>query len=280
MEKHILKKLAWLYMACAMVMPVVVLTGCSDDDDEGGEDITSTEETTQDDEDSSNENSDDEDSSNENSDDEDSSNIDEISSATGTDENGFEYVDLGLTSGLYWARTNIRDADYESSTPGGSGNHYAWGDTITKTTYQKSCRTYNIEIDDFSGDPKYDVATYRRGGHWRMPTKDEFQELINECECEWTTYKSAKGYKFTGPNGNSIFIKAAGGEFVATLTNVSYTKYVGTYGYYWSSTPSENDDGYAYSLKFGSSSVGISSGYVRYNAHYVRAVYDEDFEYE
>lgn len=70
------------------------------------------------------------------------------------------------------------------------------------------------------------------GGKWRVPTKEEFQELISKCSQEFTTVNGIKGVRFTGPNGNYIFLPFSG-----------YRKYssnsfndIGTFGYYWSST--------------------------------------------
>ena len=79
-------------------------------------------------------------------------------------------------------------------------------------------------------DPEDDVAHVKWGGNWRMPTRAEQDELRNSCAWSWTSVNGVNGYRVTGPNGNSIFLPAAGcrlGEDVS---------YRGSYGVYWSAT--------------------------------------------
>lgn len=146
--------------------------------------------------------------------------------------NGFEYVDLGLPSGLKWATCNIG-----AESPEEYGSYYAWGMTTTPADnnyFQEYCSTYGVEMNDISGDPQYDVATALRGGTWRMPTKDEFSELRIYCTCEWTTHNGVAGYKITGTNANYIFLPAAG------YREYSIPFFEGMSGSYWTSTPREN----------------------------------------
>lgn len=124
------------------------------------------------------------------------------------------------------------------------------GETEPKDDYSSdNCLTYGIELPDISEDPEYDAARAGWGGTWRMPTGTEMDELISECTWEWTTEQEVAGYKVTGPNGNSIFLPAAGSYSGTTLFSA------GSYGYYRGSTPSGSDPGYvyAYSLYFYSS---------------------------
>ena len=164
-----------------------------------------------------------------------------------SDANGHEYVDLGLPSGLKWATCNIG-----ASSPEEYGDYYAWGEVNTKKEYtEDNSFMYGTPIDKISGNPRYDVARAKWGGSWRMPTREEFEELIDNCTWEWTTKGGHKGYKVTGRNGNSIFLPAAGYRYSDTYNAESY-------GYYWSATPGESDAQSAYYLSFYSGSRSTS----------------------
>ena len=161
--------------------------------------------------------------------------------------NGYDWVDLGLPSGLKWATCNVG-----ATTPEGYGNYYAWGETTTKASYdQSNSVTYNQEISDFSGNATYDAARANWGSTWRMPTKAEIEELINNCTWTWTTQNGVNGYRVIGSNGNRIFLPAAGCYSAASPSDV------GGYGNYWSSTPYESNTGIAYGLRFYSSSFDV-----------------------
>ena len=121
-------------------------------------------------------------------------------------ETKHEYVDLGLPSGTKWATCNVG-----ANAPEEYGNYYAWGEISTKTTYtENNSKTYGENISDISGNPDYDAATANWGDEWRMPTYAEMKELDEKCSWTWTTEKGVNGFKVTGPNGNSIFLPAAG----------------------------------------------------------------------
>ncbi len=154
--------------------------------------------------------------------------------------NGHEWVDLGLS--VRWATCNVG-----ASLPSEYGDYYAWGEIETKMEYtEENSVTYGVELDDISGNPQYDVATANWGEGWRMPTKEEYRELLHECDWEWTSLDGMLGCKVTGPNGNSIFLPAAGYRYESLLEKV------GEHSYYWSSTPYESDARYACSLYFDS----------------------------
>ena len=154
--------------------------------------------------------------------------------------NGHEYVDLGLPSGLKWATCNVG-----ANSPSEYGDYYAWGEVESKERYTaKYCVTRKQQIGDISGNSQYDAARANWGGTWRMPTKEEFDELLNKCIWTWTTQGEEEGYEVTGPNGNSIFLPAAGFRIGTSLY------YAGSYGSYWSSTPHESNTQRAYYLYF------------------------------
>ena len=110
-------------------------------------------------------------------------------------------------------------------------------------------------MSDISGNATCDAARANWGGTWRMPTKAEMEELENNCTWTWTTQNGVNGCRVTGPNGNSIFLPAAG------YCYGSSRYYVGENGRYWSSTPYASTDDLAYSLYF-------YSGYHNVNWYY------------
>ena len=175
--------------------------------------------------------------------------------------NGHEYVDLGLS--VKWATCNVG-----ANSPEEYGDYFAWGETETKSEYtQANSLTYGKSLNDISGNPQYDAATANWGGDWRMPTKDELNELRNNCTLEWITEDDVNGYKVTSNiNGNSIFLPATGYRY-----GISYED-AGSIGYYWSSMPHENNNG-AYYLYFwnGAKYIGDNN---RYRGQTIRPVID------
>ena len=190
------------------------------------------------------------------------------SPATGT-SNGYGYVDLGLS--VKWATCNVG-----ATSPEGYGDYFAWGETTTKEKYYSSnCPTYGLSKSELQSQgyidsegnltPQYDAATANWGGTWRMPTYAELNELNTQCTWEWINTNDFKGYKVTGPNGNSIFLPAAGYRLGSSL------HYAGNDGRYWSSTPYGSYDYYAYRLRF-YSSLHFLDYYDRGNAQSVRPI--------
>ena len=180
---------------------------------------------------------------------------------------GHDWVDLGLS--VKWATCNVG-----ANKPEDYGTYYAWGETSTKTEYtEDNSKTYGklegYEIGDIKGNSNYDAARANWGGNWRMPTRSELQELIDKCTWTWTTQNGVNGYNVKGPNGNSIFLPAAGVRIGSSLSDAVF------YVYYWSSTPRSNyfdDGGYsAYGLGFDSGSHNAYS-YRRYYGFSVRPV--------
>lgn len=184
--------------------------------------------------------------------------IDNNSSQPSGSLDGYDYVDLGLPSGLKWATCNVG-----ATSPENYGNYYAWGETTTKTTYSESNYTYSDNPETLPSSA--DVATNDWGSSWRMPTETEIQELINNCDKVWTTLNGVNGYLFVGTNGNSIFLPAAGYHY----ENSPYD--AGSGGYYWSSSLYTSYTSNAQELDFYFKNCSVA-GNVRYCGRSVRPV--------
>ena len=197
-----------------------------------------------------------------------------LSGTWGYDEH--EYVDLGLPSGTLWATMNIG-----ALAPYDFGNYFLWGEVETKalfnwTTYKwcdgtdetltKYCTDASYgSVDNKSElEPEDDAAYVNWGPSWRMPTSEQFQELIDYCTWESVSNHGVNGNWITGPSGNTIFLPCAGYR-----TDASYIG-TGDYGIYWSRTLSNsNRPDLARSLhimKFGVSAVQCVSDYRAYGA--------------
>ena len=113
-------------------------------------------------------------------------------------------VDLGLSA--MWCGYN-----FGATSPEQAGGYYAMGETKTKDTYYES--NYSVVfpsgIEYFSGAPDYDVVAQTWGEDWHIPTHAEMEELL-KCDKEVAYYNGVKGVKYTGPNGNSIFLPFVG----------------------------------------------------------------------
>lgn len=146
------------------------------------------------------------------------------------------------------------------------GDYYAWGEIEPKEEFtEENSLTYGIDIPDISGDPEYDAARAGWGGTWRIPDETAMNELIEECDWEWTTDHDINGFRITGPNGNSIFLPAAG------YMNGTLLDYAGDNGLYWGSTPFESNPIYSYGLGFLSSYQGYGIDH-RYYGYSIRPV--------
>ena len=167
--------------------------------------------------------------------------------------NSYEYVDLGLPSALLWATCNVG-----ATAPEAIGNFYAWGETTPNAEYIKeNCATSNLDDSQMQSlgyiDSKcnltlqHDAASMNWGGDWRMPTENEFKELMDNCTWTWITQNGVSGYKVTSiVNGNYIFLPAGGYRKDTSIYDTSR-------GYYWISKSHSN--------------VGISRHHHFYNGH-------------
>ena len=167
---------------------------------------------------------------------------------------GHEAVDLGLS--VKWATCNVG-----SYTPEGCGEYYAWGETETKSDYSwetyKWCEGTAKTLTKYCTDDEYgkvdnrivltssdDVATVKWGKKWRIPTKEEIEELIDECMWTMTTQNGMNGFLVVGPSGKSIFLPAAGCRYGTGLNGRGFD------GGYWSATLHEHYSYDAYCLYF------------------------------
>lgn len=196
----------------------------------------------------------------------------------------YMHVDLGLPSGTLWASYNIG-----ASKPEDYGDYFAWGETTGKADYSWSTYTYSNEasrLTKYCTDKYYglngfvdnltelelsdDAAYVNWGSQWRMPSREQFDELINSeyTTTEWTTLNGVYGLLITSKtNSNSIFLPAAGGRY-GTSSNDAGVK-----GSYWSRTLYTDESGpcYAWTLLFYSSET-ITDYYIRGEGRCVRPV--------
>ena len=183
---------------------------------------------------------------------------------------------MGLS--VKWASCNVG-----ADSPEDYGGYYAWGETKEKDYYvwetYKWCKGNNYSMTKYCEYsrvgtidnkttlvPKDDVAHVKWGDGWRMPTRDELEELRTKCVWTWTIHNGTFGYQVTGPNGNSIFLPAAGVNNDMGVCDLPYG------GHYWSSTLYMMSSDYAYSLSFYGGIRGRSDGYGRSNGCAVRPV--------
>ncbi|MBQ9463468.1 MAG: leucine-rich repeat protein [Bacteroidales bacterium] len=160
-----------------------------------------------------------------------------------------EAVDLGLS--VKWASWNLG-----AISPEEYGHYYAWGETEPKYEYSwstyKLCNGSNISLTKYNSSPSYgnvdgetrlepvdDAANVNWGNAWRMATKEEWNELINNCTWVWEKQNGVLGCKVTskidGYNDKSIFLPGSGnGVYYSTDYD---------YGVYWSSDSDWNAPG-------------------------------------
>ena len=158
-------------------------------------------------------------------------------------DDSHEYVDLGLPSGTLWATCNVG-----ASCPEEYGDYFAWGETVPKEEYTyenykwwyfdengyRYISKYNTRsefgpVDNKTEmEPEDDAARVNMGTSWCIPSLEQVVELLNSCTWQWTERNGVNGHLVTGPNGNTMFLPAAG------YYDGSSLEYVGTYGIYWS----------------------------------------------
>lgn len=179
----------------------------------------------------------------------------------------YESVDLGLPSGTLWAKHNV-GAKLETE----YGDLFAWGATKPyrvegSTVYDNTANYSASRANSIQRDlnPNEDAATVNMGAGWRMPTKQQLQELIDYTTNEWTAIGGVNGRKFTSKADTSkyIFFPADGNVNGSSLGNRGGNVYV------WSRSRNSSTDGWR--LYSHSGSLNVNTGY-RYYGFSVRGV--------
>ena len=202
----------------------------------------------------------------------------------------YEYVDLGLPSGLKWAKCNVgaeKETDY--------GSYFQWGDIEDKTNSDcdwKSYKYWNYSdkkltkycVDNEYGpfgtvdnktalDTEDDIAVQMMGNDWRMPTKDDFQELLDNTNSEWI-----ENYNNSGVNGNKLTSKTDTSKYIFIPASGdragSSFRYQGDRGSIWSSSLNAANLDYARCLDFGLICISAVLSSLRCYSFVVRGVID------
>lgn len=216
-------------------------------------------------------------------------------------------IDLGLPSGNRWRCCNVGATE-----PKAFGGLYAWAettertndyiltnykyyitDTVGKSNYSETALNLQycswIQEKDYVASKARDAARANSSGYWNTPTKADFDELVKYCTYEIVWVEGEKGsviqgYLLTGPNGNQIFLPAAGHHWYNQPENQR-----GVFGLYWSATPwpinynkpayygdrsKSNYNDFAYCLQFHIGAPVSVGAYYRYSGRSVRPVYN------
>ena len=201
--------------------------------------------------------------------------------------NAGSYVDLGLPSGTLWAACNIG-----ANTPAEYGDYFAWGETEPKNNYgcdnyqycngceyngdihlitiTKYCNHSTFGYNGFTDElttllPEDDAATALWGKEWRLPSKEDWEELLNNTTGIFTTLNGAHGILLTATNGACLFLPAAGFHSDYTVW------YAGSCGSYWTSSLDEDAPDGAWGLSFTSDNGRMGTSF-RFCGRSMRAV--------
>lgn len=148
-------------------------------------------------------------------------------------KSSFVLIDLGLSSGTLWADRNVG-----ADKPEDYGDYFRFGE-ITPFTEDSPEYECDGSMESIAGTV-HDAAAFHFGHNCHTPTFDQINELIDECEWKWTLFNGVNGFRVTGPNGNSIFLPAAGYRYNSS----GALNGVGSSGNYWSATPDNTSYGH------------------------------------
>jgi uncharacterized protein (TIGR02145 family) len=199
------------------------------------------------------------------------------------------YVDLGLPSGTKWATGNIvsdGNGGYEIGAESDYGAYFSWANIVPHfsangSTFDDgydfgtsnsgpyaSTPGHSLSANIASNDAAHDIALAKLGTPWHLPTKEDFQELYDNTDSEWTTIDGVNGWKFMKKTDHSVYVffPAAGYGYGASLD------YRGSNGSYWSASWHSADN--AYLVNFNRSTVSPQYTYYRYSGLSVRPVRD------
>lgn len=196
---------------------------------------------------------------------------------------GHDCVDLGLPSGTLWATCNLG-----ADKPEDVGNYYAWGETAPKAMYDwkqykfskfdegeylitKYCTNadygYNGYVDSLTVlETADDAVTANWGAGWRMPTREDWIELLSNTTNAMTEQNGVSGRLFTSSNGNTLFLPNTGFYLDDTLICT-------TLGIYWTSTLQTSFQIIAWSFHSDLDECHVCGTYERSRGQVVRAVY-------
>ena len=184
------------------------------------------------------------------------------------DNNHPHAIDLKLPSGTKWACCNVG-----ATSPESVGRYYAWGETTPKESYtwknyvhcngsENSCKNIGMNISGTS----YDAAKVEWGEKWCIPTKEQYEELLNNCSFEWLNSNDKTGILFIGSNGRRVFLPAEGYRWKNSLY------YKGKHGFYGSASRASGFSSYAYELVFDSHGYSTQIPYYRFCGISIRAI--------
>ena len=194
-------------------------------------------------------------------------------------EKGRMYVDLGLPSGTKWATMNVGEGGLFLEP------YFAWGalaeyNTYSKLRYLHRTKDQNL-TEGYSLNPDYDIARQNWGGRWRMPTLDNFTELVHECVLTWCSLGNRRrAILVTGPNGKKIVLPVVGYFKDDEIRDDGYL------AYYWTSSLYSDNPERAWSIFFGEEDDAKVSVFNRidprdrYQGLSIRPVFSPDEQYE
>ncbi|MCQ2347000.1 MAG: DUF1566 domain-containing protein [Paludibacteraceae bacterium] len=188
-----------------------------------------------------------------------------------------EAIDLGLPSGIKWANANIGAATLYDF-----GYYFQWGcvDKAESESWDSYCHGNKNHLTKYCTNSAYgsvdnrttlqlidDAAHGNWGDNWRMPTKEEAQELWNKCTRIWETHDNISGYKFIGPNGNSIFLPSNG-----WIDDNGNSHSLNIDGLYWTSSLYEPNNNGAWGLITRKTTGNAGVLYGTENRNFARAI--------